>query len=205
MQLIREQKILGAVALAAAMCFGLSGCGKKSDAGAGGFAVPVVAAEARVQPVSESLSLIGSVLANEQVEIKSETEGTVQDINFSEGQPVTEGDLLIRLDETKFATALAEAESTFKLAKANFERAGQLSQDRTISRQEYDQAASALNVAEAAMKRRERELKDARIYAPFSGVVGARYVSPGQVIDKNTRLTVLVDLDPVKVEMNVPE
>src|SRR5262245_1158177 len=206
MQLFRKQKNCGMVALAAAMCFAVAGCGKKSDAGgAGGFAVPVVTAEARLQPVSESLSLVGSVLANEQVEIKSETEGTVQDINFNEGQPVTKGDLLIRLDETKFATALAEAESTFKLAKANFERAGQLSQDRTISRQEYDQAASALNVAEAAMKRRERELKDARIYAPFSGVVGARYVSPGQVIDKNTRLTVLVDLDPVKVEMNVPE
>jgi membrane fusion protein (multidrug efflux system) len=112
---------------------------------------------------------------------------------------------LIRLDETKFSTALAEAESTYKLAKANFERAGQLSQDHTISKQEYDQASSALNVADAAMKRRERELKDARINAPFSGTIGARYVSPGQVITKDTRLTELVDLDPVKVEMNVPE
>jgi membrane fusion protein, multidrug efflux system len=201
------QKVCGATALAVAIGFGLCGCSKKSDAGGGGggFAVPVITAEARLQPVSESLSLVGSVLANEQVEIKSETEGTVQEINFNEGQPVNKGDLLIRLDETKFSTAFAEAESTFKLAKANFDRAGQLSQDRTISRQEYDQTASAMNVAEAAMKRRERELKDARIYAPFSGIVGARYVSPGQVIDKNTRLTVLVDLDPVKVEMNVPE
>src|SRR4029077_6553599 len=41
--------------------------------------------------------------------------------------------------------------------------------------------------------------------APFSGVVGARYVSPGQVIAKDTRLTVLVDLDPVKAEVSVPE
>jgi membrane fusion protein (multidrug efflux system) len=210
MQLFGMQKVCGATAPAVAMafglCFALCGCSKKSDAGAaGGFAVPVVAAEARLEPVSESLSLVGSIVANEQVEIKSETEGTVQDINFNEGQPVNKGDLLIRLDETKFSTALAEAESTFQLAKANFERAGHLAQDRTISRQEYDQAASAVNVSEAAMKRRERELKDARIYAPFSGIVGARYVSPGQVIDKNTRLTVLVDLNPVKVEMNVPE
>src|SRR5215831_18562559 len=141
MQLFGMQKVCGATALALAMGFGLCGCGKKSDAGgAGGFAVPVVAAEARLEPVSESLSLVGSVLANEQVEIKSETDGTVQDINFNEGQPVNKGDLLIRLDETKFATALAEAESTFQLAKANFERAGHLSQDHTISRQEYDQA-----------------------------------------------------------------
>src|SRR5262245_14339956 len=64
----------------------VSGCKKKGGPGGPGgpgmMAVQVVAVEAKRQPVIESLSLVGSVLANELVEIKSETEGTVQEINF---------------------------------------------------------------------------------------------------------------------------
>src|SRR5689334_13252020 len=58
-----------------------SGC-KKSDAGTGAakgaFAVQAVLVEAKAQSVSESLSLVGSVAANEAVEIKSEADGTIE-------------------------------------------------------------------------------------------------------------------------------
>jgi membrane fusion protein (multidrug efflux system) len=195
------------LALGTGLLGGLSGCGKKAapEGGGAAMAVPVVAVEARLQPVVESLSLVGSVLANELVDIKSETEGTVQEIKFTEGQVVHKGDLLIRLDETKFATALAEAESNFKLSKATFERSQELSRSRLISQQEFDQAAATYELNRATVERRQRDLKDARIFAPFSGIISARYVSPGQVIARDTRMTVLVDLDPVKVEIGVPE
>jgi membrane fusion protein (multidrug efflux system) len=169
------------------------------------MAIPVVAAEAKLMPVSESLSLVGTILANEYVEIKSETEGVIEKINFEEGQRVNRGDLLIQLDESKFTTALAEAEAAFKLSEATFERAKQLNKDKLISSQEYDQAAAMYNANQATVDRRKRDLKDTRIYASFSGYVGARSVSPGQVIARNTSLTVLVDLDTVKVEVSVPE
>jgi len=186
----------------------VSGCGKKSSGGGGppgGFTVQVVAVGAKRQPVTESLSLVGSVSANEAVEIKAQTDGEVQEINFSEGQPVQKGDRLIRLDETKLAAAVAEAESNFKLSQANFERATNLFTDKMISPQEYDQATAAYDLNRATLELRKRQLQDARIYAPFSGTVGARNISPGQVITKDTVLTTLVDLDPVKVEINVPE
>jgi membrane fusion protein (multidrug efflux system) len=48
-------------------------------------------------------------------------------------------------------------------------------------------------------------MKDTRILAPFSGVIGARMISPGQVIAPQQMLTMIADLDPVKVELNVPE
>src|SRR5207245_9572535 len=103
--------------------------------------VQVITAEAKRQPVTESLSLSGSLVANEMVEIKAETDGTVQEIPLNEGQRVEKGQLLIQLDETKFATALAEAEGNFKLSRANFERAKQLIADKLISQQTYTQAA----------------------------------------------------------------
>ena len=187
-------------------CLALTGCGKKTDAGPKGPpVVQVVAVEARRQPVSETLALVGSVAAKEMVEIKSETDGVVQEILFKEGQRVEKGQLLVLLDESKLAATLAEAEANFKLSRANGERAQQLFKDKLISQQEFDQAAAAFNVNQASLDLKKRQLKDARIYAPFAGVIGARSVSTGQVISKNSTLTYLIDIDPVPVELNVPE
>jgi len=184
----------------------LTGC-KKQQAGGpqGGFATQVVAVEAKLQPVSETLSLVGNLAANEMVEIKSETDGIVQEINFKEGGRVDKGQLLVKLDDSKLAAALAEGEANLKLSLANYDRAKQLLNDKLISQQEYDQAASTYAVNEASVDLKRRQFKDARIYAPFAGIVGAQPISPGQVITRSTTLTWLVDLDTVKVEVNVPE
>ena len=186
-----------------------SGCKKQAGPGGGGppgsFAVQAVVVEARVQPVSETLSLVGTVAANEMVEIKSETDGTVQEVLFTEGQKVKAGDLLLRLDESKLAAGLAEAEANFKLSQANNERSRQLFRDKLISQQEFDQISAQFQANQASLDLKKRELKDTRIVASFGGYVSSRQISPGQVISKNTTLTFLVDVDPVKVELNVPE
>ncbi|PYK96369.1 MAG: efflux transporter periplasmic adaptor subunit [Verrucomicrobia bacterium] len=192
----------------AAVAVGLltSGCSKKAGGGAGGFPpVQVIAVEAKRQPVSETLTLPGTIAANEQVEVKAETDGIVQEINFAEGERVSKGQLLVTLDETKLSATLAEAEASLKLSAANYQRARQLLQDKLISQQEYDQAASTFAVSQASVDLMRRQLKDARVVAPFAGIVSSRQVSPGQVITRNTTLTWLVDLDTVKVEVKVPE
>jgi len=109
------------------------------------------------------------------------------------------------LDETKPAAVLAEAEASFRLGEATFARSQQLFQEKLISQQEFDQVAATFARNRASVELMKRQLKDARIYAPFAGTVGARNISPGQVISRNTVLTSLVDLDPVKVEFYVPE
>lgn len=206
----RKGSVLGLIAgLAVAQI--LAGCKKEPAAtpgprGSGGMpAMQVVAVEAKTQPVTESLSLIGSITANEMVEIKPETEGIVQEILFDEGKAVEQGQLLIRLDDTKLAASVGEAESNFKLSTANFERAKQLLKDTLVSQQEFDQAAATFDLNRATLELKKRQLKDTRIFSPFAGITGARHVSPGQVITRETVLTTLVDLDPVKVEVNVPE
>jgi membrane fusion protein (multidrug efflux system) len=184
----------------------LAGCKKDGGAQQKPFPpVQVVAVEAKRQAVSESLSLVGTVAADEIVEIHSEIDGTVQEINFEEGKAVTNGQLLIQLDESKLAASVAEAEALFKLGQANLERSERLLKGNLIAQQEYDQTASVFQVSKASLDRKKREWKDTRIYAPFAGVMGTRTVSPGQVITKDTKLTWLVALDPVKVEVNVPE
>ncbi len=160
---------------------------------------------ARAEPVSESVSLVGNILPNEFVEINAETDGIVKEVRFKEGQGVQKGEVLVLLDDTKLAPQVVEAEAQLELSRTSFERTRKLFDDKLLSKQEFDTASATFTANEAAVDLKRRQLKDARIVAPFTGVVGARDISPGQVINKSTKLTQLVDLDIVKVEVDVPE
>ncbi len=192
-----------------AVLLAVPGCKPKSGpataGAAAGISVQVVAVPARRQPVIEVVPLVGSIAANESIEVKTETDGVVKEIRFEEGHKVAAGDLLLALDETKFSTSLHEAEANRQLSQANFERARELQRNKLISQQEFEQAAATSAMNDATVELRRRQLLDTRILAPFSGTIGARQVSPGQVISRTTALTTLVDLDLVKIEMSVPE
>ena len=199
-----------ALVLCLALALAFAGCKRPASPPAaggppGGFATQAVLAEAKRQPISESLALVASLAANEMVEIRSETDGTVEEILFQEGQPVRKGDLLIRLDESKFTNAIAEAEANFTLSRLTFERNQRLFRDKLISQQEHDQAAATLQASQASLDSRKRQWQDTRLRAPFAGIAGGRAVSPGQDIARNTILTWVVDLDQVKAEIPVPE
>lgn len=196
--------------LALAVGPAVSGCRKAANpaaggGGGGGFAVRVVAVPAKEQPVVETVSLVGSVVPNEMIDVKCEIDGPVKQIGFDEGQRVEKGQLLVLLDESKLAASLAEADANMRLAKTSFERTADLYRSKLISQQDYDQASATFSANEASVDLKRRMLSDARVVAPFSGIAGARQVSPGQVISRNTLITTLVDLDTVKVEVSVPE
>lgn len=199
-------RILVILALAAA---GALGCGKKQDAGHGGpppgMQARVKAAPVTVRPIEEKISLVASISANESIEVKSELDGIIERVNFEEGQPVEEGQVLIKLDTRKWEASVAEAEANFTLAEANRKRAETMLKNQTISQQEFDQAIATFEARKASLDLMRQQLKDARILARFAGLTGARLVSPGQVISKSTLLTTLIDIEPVKVEFRVPE
>ena len=138
-------------------------------------------------------------------EVKTETDGIVQEVRFQEGQIIERGDLLVKLDDTKLRAELADGGGAAQVVGGQFRTGKQLFDDRLISQQEFDQAASTFEVSQATLTLRRRLLDDSMVHAPFRGRTGARNVSPGQVITRNTVITWLVDLDPMKVEMNVPE
>jgi len=195
------------VSLGVAVAAGALGCGKKQGPGGPppGTAMRVRAEAARVEPLEETISLVASISANEAIDVKSEVEGTLDSIHFQEGQAVKKGDVLARLDTRKLEAAVEQAEANFRLTELNRERADLMLKNNTIAQQEYDQATSSYQANKANLDLMRQQMKDAKIVAPFDGLTGARLVSPGQVISRNTTLTTLVDIDPVKVEFRVPE
>jgi len=168
-------------------------------------AVPVLVAAAIVERLAENLSLVGNLLADESIEIKSEIDGVIDKVLFEEGKNVARGEVLMELDKVKLSAALAEAEAGFRLSKSTYERNVGLMKESLISQHELNQAAAKFQSDQAGLDLLKRQLRDASIIAPFAGIVGSRTVSPGQVISKSSILTWLVALDPIKVEFKVPE
>ncbi len=187
----------------------LSGCGQAKAEKAGGppagFAVPVVGVKIQPQTVQEKVPVIGSLSANEAVEVKSKIDGAVKEIHFEEGQPVKKGDTLIVLDASKLKAILAEAEANLDIAKTTFGRMKLLVESGAVSKQEYDQAQSAVAAKSAQVDLIKAQWDETQIIAPFDGTAGERHVSLGQVIVKDTLLTVIIDGDPMKVDFHVPE
>ena len=100
-----------------------TGCeNKKAVRHSGEMAVNVIAYKSRKQPISEKISLVGNMAANEYVEIQSEIDGIVESIGFEEGQNVEKGRILFRIDEKKLKASLAQTEANLKLSQASADR-----------------------------------------------------------------------------------
>lgn len=190
--------------LAIALGF-FTGCGGSSGDGSMQMATRVVAAAAHLEPLIEQLSLVGELAASERVEIRAEIDGLVSEIGFVEGQAVSSGDLLFKLDDSKLQASFAEAKANFTLAEAKLRRSELLQKNRTISVQDYDQARAEYETARATVERVREELSDASVKAPFQGVMGARLVSPGQYVTQGTPLGLVLVMNPLKLEFEVAE
>ena len=161
----------------------------------------------RVTPslLEERLSTIGTVRANEEVDIVSEISGKIAAIHFDEGSRVDAGDLLLEIDDSELAAERQRALYRAELAERAEARQQQLLDDGVISTETYDVALGELNVLGAELALIEAQLEKTEIRAPFAGVIGLRWVSPGSYISSQTRIASLHDLDPVKIDFSVPE
>jgi membrane fusion protein, multidrug efflux system len=160
-----------------------------------------------VQPgvLKEELEVIGSLVANQQVDIVSELTRKIVRVNVKEGSFVKAGTLLFQLDDSDLQAQLERLKQEEKLALLNEERLKDLIEHDAIAQQDYDQASTNLNVLKAQIRELQVMISKTRITAPFSGHVGIINVHPGSVVSVNTVLTDIEDTSVIKVDFNVPE
>jgi len=161
----------------------------------------------RVVPTQliERLATTGTVRANEEVEIVSEISGKISAIHFREGSQVASGQLLLKIDDSELLADRQRALYRVELAERAEARQKQLLDDGVISSETHDVALGELNVLRAELQLMEAQLLKTEIRAPFGGVIGLRWVSPGSYLSSQTRIASLNDLDPVKLDFSVPE
>ncbi|CAB3674705.1 Multidrug resistance protein MdtA [Achromobacter mucicolens] len=170
-------------------------------------AAPARVAVAAVQevPFARGLSAVGSLRSDESVVLRPEVAGRIQAIDFKEGQPVKQGQLLIRLDDSVPRAELAQARANLTLAQSHYRRAVELQGKGFVSQQARDESASTLKVQEAAVALAQARLDKMTISAPFAGIVGLRSVSVGDYVNQGQDLAPLEAIDPLKVDFRVPE
>lgn len=184
----------------------LTACAQPADSRPNG-PPPVYAGVATVerQPIRDVVAMVGALAAEESVMIRPEVEGVVGEVHFDEGQDVAAGALLLRLRAGSERARLAEAEAQLELAKQEFERARSLAAKRTLSRAELDRAGAEVAVAQARLDLRRVQLAEKEVRAPFDGVLGARLVSVGDRVDRDTSIVQIDAVDPLRVLFTLPE
>jgi membrane fusion protein (multidrug efflux system) len=173
-------------------------------AGPGGPPLPVTAKVLQPQRIDNRITSTGTVMANEEVEIRSEMEGKIRRIAFKEGAKVSKGELLLKIDDAELQANVLKAQSTRKLAEDNEYRMRMQLKIEAVSQKDYDQSLNELNLAKAGEQLLRAQLEKTELRAPFSGVVGLKYVSEGALVGSATRITTLQEINPVKVDFSIP-
>jgi membrane fusion protein (multidrug efflux system) len=159
----------------------------------------------KTQTFDNTLSLSGSIEANEQVDIRSEVSGIVEGIYFKEGSNVTKGQLLFKVNDLELRAQLAQAKTKEGLASENERRAKLLLQKEAISQEEYDVARADYKLAQAQIQLIQAQIAKTSVRAPFSGKIGLRSISPGTYITPSLLVAKLVNIGKLKITFSVPE
>lgn len=207
---------------AATLAFG--GCKKPDPSGpaaraAAPAAVKLALVTAKLAPTPTQLVLTGLVKADQRSEVTADTQGKVMGVFVDRGQRVKMNDPLVRLDVRTASLSAQEARANLGSARAQRQnadaeckRTAQLLEQGAITRSEYDRqmtaCSSALGQVQAAEARTAmfaKGIADGVVRAPFAGMIGERTVEPGEWVAPGRALFVLVDDDPLRIELAVPE
>jgi membrane fusion protein (multidrug efflux system) len=178
--------------------------GGRGGRGRGGVQ-PAEVIELARRDLIETITIVGSLAANESATIRPETSGLVREILFREGQQVQKGDLLLKIDDSEVRAQLEQAENNFTVAETNLARSRTLLQEQFATQAEFDRENVSYSTARANRDIARVRLNRTELRAPFDGVVNARSLSPGDFVSTQTVVTTIDDLSQMKVDFQVPE
>jgi membrane fusion protein, multidrug efflux system len=176
-----------------------------SQGGAGRNLIPVEAQIISPQLLRNKITTTGTLMANEEVQLRPEISGRVIGVYFEEGRRVQKGELLLKINDREIKAKLKQIEVQEKQAAIDEERNRQLFDINGISKEDFDKYQNSLQMVRAEKEALESQLAETEINAPFDGIIGLRYVSEGGYITPDILVASMQDIDPIKVEFSVPE
>ncbi|MBI4194862.1 MAG: efflux RND transporter periplasmic adaptor subunit [Betaproteobacteria bacterium] len=199
----------------------LAGCKPATPQGGPGFPPPVVTvATVESKDIPVTFEYTAQTAGYREVEVRARVTGILQRRNYREGAAVRKGESLFTIDPEPFKVALARAEADLAVAEARLAQAkrevGRLRPviaARAVSQKEFDDAASAEQVAEAEVKSARARMNEAklnleytRVESPITGVSSRAAVSEGTLVSgPNVLLTTVTQTDPMYVVFGIPD
>jgi len=185
----------------------LTGCGdnaaNKPERAASAHLIE--ASEVRLQDLSATRTLTGTLQAIREVNISNQVAGLLTELPVYPGDQVETGQTLARLDDRLLKAEVDKATATLKQASVDLRRLQDLAPRKLASDSDIAQAQTVKNIAASELKLKQTELDYTHITAPFSGVVSQRLVEPGDVLPMHTQLLSLLDTTRLKAEINLSE
>lgn len=182
-----------------------------SSAFATDVAIPVSGAPVIRDTLVLRVTASGEAAAWRQAVLTAQVKGRVERLPVRENQRVRTGALLLALDSTEYGLNVEDAAAQLRRVQAEYQALtlfdSRAIQDSAVraERERNARAKSGLDAAEVALRRAQFELQQTRVRAPFPGRVASVNVVVGQMAGVGANLLTVVDLDPIKVEVQVLE
>jgi len=176
----------------------------KSENGQGRI-VQVSVLRVEPAPMKDILVLPGETEAWLDVRVAADAAGRVEWIGPREGRKVKEGELIAKIDAAALKAALDKVEAALNLAEDLYERRRKLFERNIINREELDKSQTERDLARASFRQMKIEYERGYLKAPLNGVVNHLFVEEGEFIDKGKPFAEVVNVDKIKINVNVPE
>src|SRR5436853_2790940 len=183
--------------------------------------VPVVAALAKRSDVPVYLDGVGTIRALNTVTVRSQVDGKLLSVNYTEGQQVEHGYVLAQIDPTTYQAAYDQAvakkaldEATLANARLDLERYNKLATSNSIPRQQLDTQKMTVAQQEAQVKLNQAQIDNAKaildyttVVAPIAGRTGIRLVDQGNFVRSagSSAIVVITQLQPISVLSTLPQ
>lgn len=155
--------------------------------------------------LENNIKTVGTILANEEVEIRSEISKKISGIHFKEGTYVGRGKTLFSLDNADLYARLRKFEIQEELLEKKLARNDQLREKGLLAQEDFDISETELAQVRADIDILLIDISKTSIRAPISGIVGLREVSRGSYVSPSIPLTTIQDVSKIKIDFSIPE
>lgn len=179
--------------------------GTGSNGASSGKPVTVEAAKVELARVSDDTQAVGSLRSRRGVVLRPEVSGRITQLNFTDGQRVRKGQVLVQFDDQLPLAQVQQSQAELSIARANQKRNQELVAQNFISQRSLDESAANLQVAEAKLSLAKATAARLKIIAPFDGIAGIRLVNVGDYLKDGADIVNIEDIEAIYVDFRLPE
>jgi len=180
-------------------------CSNKQEADTNVKGIPVKSLKVAGVPISKNDQYIGSIVESQASSLSFEVSGNVKQVLASEGQKVKKGQLLAVLYKGNLKNNYSTNASTLKQAQDSYNRISILHKNKSLSEIQYIEAQTQLEKAAAAERAAKKDMNDCNLYAPYTGIIGGRFIEPGNNVMPGSPAFNLIETKTIKAKVSIPE
>jgi membrane fusion protein, multidrug efflux system len=174
-------------------------------AGSTGKPPTVEVGKVELARLADDTQAVGSLRSRRGVVLRPEVSGRITQLNFTDGQRVRKGQVLVQFDDQLPLAQVQQSQAELSIAQANQKRNQELVTQNFISQRSLDESAANLQVAQAKLSLARATASRLRIVAPFDGIVGIRQVNVGDYLKDGADIVNIEDIDAIFVDFRLPE